>query len=219
MTDSSDDNLLSQLGQRARESQQRDALRPLGDAFNARMVQQIKDSLGESDIEEEQPLASSHRTAGRGWLALAASALAAVGLSFVVLDRDALPPLPGYELSLSSGATLRSDDAIAPLQIGDTLQVTLRPEFETDADLDVRVYRHSNSDWTNVSANIEIAASGAARVRVALTEANGIAPGTQDWWFVIGHDDALPSIEQLQDTEAASDEHWSAFRRQFELVP
>lgn len=219
MTDSHDDNLLEKLGERARETQRRDALRPLGEDFNARMVQQIKKSVADSDTEEDLGPARSRRVVHRGWLALAASAVAAVGLSFIMLTRDALPPLPGYELSLSGGATLRSDEVSAPLQIGDTLSAVLRPNIDTDAKLDVRVFRENAGDWVTVPAIVDISNTGAARVRVRLDEAIGIEPGAQDWWFVIGHRDALPSAMQFEAGAPTSNDQWSAFRTRFELVP
>lgn len=219
MTDSHDDQLLKQLGERARDAQSRAALRPLDDAFNARMQQQIKTSLQNTSHDVETPNATMQTARPTRWLALAASAVAAIGLSFVMLTRDAIAPLPGYELALSGGAKMRSDDTRAPLQLGDKITATWRPAIDTDAELDIEIYRQADDGWAAVPATVAIAPSGAALVTVFLNEEAGVEAGPQDWWFVLGRSGAMPHPEQLPAGNSAREDDWTAFRERFELVP
>lgn len=219
MTDSHDDQLLKQLGERARDVQSREALRPLGEDFNARMREQIKASLNTASAEDEEPQAPLQAANSSRWLALAASALAAVGLSFVVMTRDAVAPLPGYELAMSGGAKMRSDDTRAPLQLGDKFSAMLRPDVDVDAELDVRIYRRSDDGWSDVPAEVAVSDSGAARITIVLNEDAGVVPGAQDWWFVIGRSESLPAPNALPDRDRAGKDDWAAFRERFDVVP
>jgi hypothetical protein len=218
--ESHDDELLRSLGRHTAERQKRDALRPLSADFQRRMANQIKRSVS-ATVESAD---DSPRGAGPArrlpWLALAASVLAAVGLSVTLVSRDPSVALPGYSLEFRGGAQVRSGSDAAPLQTGDQLDVVLRPDVATDQPLDLTVYRQQGDTLLPIDVNVRWSSDGAARVTALLDASLGIAPGTQHWLFVVANDGEGPSqraLVALQD-EAHGDS-WHAFRVSFELVP
>ncbi len=233
-TDDADEQLLRSLGQHDRDRRTRDALRPLGDDFQARMVDQIQAQLGADSAAPPQTDAPVDNLADnpasnvvpltrrpkRTWMAaLAASAVAAVGLAFVVGPlQSSGPDLPQYALEFQGGAVVRGSNDAAPLQIGDTLTAVVRPTQAFDGTPTLTVYRRTQTTLVPVDADVQWADSGAARVRVVLTDA--LPPGPQDWWFVVASSDRAPGREWLEaTTPPASGSGWQVLQQRFELVP
>lgn len=222
MTDErTQDELLQSLGRHARERQKREALRPLSEDFQRRMADQIKLAVTDDAGEEKEDSApAAPRTRPAPWLALAASVLAAVGLTVTLVSRDPATALPGYSLEFRGGAQVRSGDAVAPLQMGDRLDVVLRPDVTTQLPLAVTVYRQQDSALAPVDVDVRWSDEGAARVTATLDTTLGIAPGPQSWLFVVAHEGDAPTPRALRRLDDdARGEGWQAFRVSFELVP
>lgn len=227
--DDRDEALLKSLGLHEAGQRTRDALRPLGDDFQARMVDQIQAQLGTSgdpgieDAPTDDALPDNvvrlERRPQRPWVAaLAASALAAVGLAFVLGPMQSAPSIPQYTLEFRGGAVVRGDDDLAPLQVGDTLQAIVRPAEAFAGTPSLDVYRRDGEAFATVDANVQWADSGAARVTVVLDDSLPLGP--QDWWFVVMGDAGVLGTSDLEAlTPPASGEGWQVLRQRFELVP
>ncbi|MEO1576792.1 MAG: hypothetical protein AAFU65_17730, partial [Pseudomonadota bacterium] len=212
----------------------RDALRPLGDDFQARMVDQIQAQLGvdsTSDAHDATPAPDQTHDDDlpdnvvrlsqprRPWIAaLAATAVAAVGLAFVAGPLTSGPAMPEYSLEFRGGAVVRGNDDLAPLQVGDTLQAIMRPASDVQNAASLTVYRRDGDALVEVDAGVQWADSGAARVSVVLDDS--LPLGDQDWWFVVAADGREPTIGALTKLDApTSGKGWQVLRQRFELVP
>lgn len=227
-----DDELLKEIGERARDQQTRDALKPLPKEFNERMINQIRGQLAESispsaDVADVAALDATPELArdnvtvlptsrSRWMVALAASVLAAIGISTTLQFNDAADPLPGYSLEVNGGAIVRGADETAPLQVGDTLRAVLRPARSFDGELELFVLRDVAGQAVEIPAEVTWADSGAARVRIKLDPALNLEPGTQSVWFVVTSSGDLP--QDMGQLEKSSDARQS-IPFAFELVP
>ena len=227
--DDHDDALLEALGKQSQNERMSDALRPLGRDFQARMVDQIQAELGgqapqnnASDAaasgDNVVELAARRRSP---WVtALAASAVAAVGLAFVLGPMQSGPALPDYTLEFQGGAVVRGEDQLAPLQFGDTLRAVVRPDTDLGGAATLQVFRVDGETLRAVPADVQWADSGAARISVTLTETLGLTAGPQDWWFVVSHEADAPGVDELARLSApVRDTNWQILRQRFELEP
>ncbi len=214
-TNDSNDDLLRQLGDHARDEQRREALRPLSQDFQQRMAQQIKSTVDKNTADA--PARSSHQ---RTWFALAASLMLGIGLSFGLIDRSPSTALPDYELEFRAGAETRSSTSDAALRSGDALDIVLRPRVDTAEPLVVYVVRRAGDTLVPVDVTSRWSDSGAVRISATLDAQMGLAPGPQDWWFVVARARDEYDVAALSSLNATTrDKHWLAFRHQFEFQP
>ncbi|MFK8015076.1 MAG: hypothetical protein AB8G17_06515 [Gammaproteobacteria bacterium] len=220
MTDEQqDEQLLKDLGDYNRDRQTREALEPLSEDFQSRMAQQIKDAVRSPELDavaDITPHIATKVTRGP-WLALAASVLAAVGLSVGLMSQSPIDTMPAYTVEFRGGAQMRSDASPAPIQFSDRLDVVLRPDIATDETMTVTVFRRENSQWVQVPTTVNWSESGAARIQATLDETLGLTPGLQEFAFVIARDGEFPG-DQSVDADAESPD-WQVLKQRFELVP
>ncbi len=186
-----------------------EVFRPLDAGFRARMVEQVLALLRPSTRRRPAGVLAFLK-AHRGWPRLAA--VAAVALSLYWLGHDAgrhrAPPaglaaasLPLYELTVT-GVAARRSASIAPeiptLAAGTSCTLVLSPATPAAGPVGGRFYAVRGELWKRWRVELEVASSGALRVRGPIIDDLSLEPGS--WLLVaaVGRPQALPSVPELR---------------------
>lgn len=176
-----------------------EAFRPLGAEFQARVVSKIK--RRRRVIPFPLPPVSPR---AKIWVGLAAAAAAAV---FFRVPPPAMPPLPGYESSVSGGVQASRGGTPGPvngLQVfvpGSPLTITATPATSVQ-NVEARVFLSSLArpgflPW-EPEPPLEITNQGTVRLQGTLGQDIQLSPGDWRIWIVVGRKGRLPSGKELQ---------------------
>jgi hypothetical protein len=190
-----------------------EAFRPLGPRFQARIVDRIAAELPGPRKARVLPFPAARIG---GWLTAAAAAAAILA---VLLRPSA--PLPGYEISVTGGASAIRGERIQEPDFapGDAVEVRLRPGTAFRGRLEARLFLLGDGELRRLDAESEID-GGAVRMNAVL--APDLRPGTWTLWAVVGRPGDLPDPGELQSL-AAGDEvrrrDWIAIPKGLRIRP
>ena len=190
-----------------------EAFRPLGPAFQTRVVDRIAAELPGARKARVLPFPAARIG---GWLTAAAAAAAILA---VLLRPSA--PLPGYEISVTGGSSaMRGEQIQEPgFAPGDAVEVRLRPGTASRGRLEAELFLLRDGEVRRLDAESEID-HGAVRMKTVLDP--DLRPGAWTLWAVVGRPGDLPDPAELQSL-AAGDEvrrrDWIAIPKGLRIRP
>lgn len=175
-----------------------EAFRPLGPAFEARVVAAAK-----RELPQPRPrLLPFRRPAAPLWVSLGAAS--AVAASLLLFFRPlVMRPLPLYMAELSAGdQELRGSEhqpgELPSFSPGSLLTLRLEPEEAPDGEVEVRCcFFLRGAEVVRWRAKVEQGAAGVVRVRGALGKDFALSPGDWTVWVVVGRSGKIPREAEL----------------------
>jgi hypothetical protein len=198
-----------------------EAFRPLGPAFEARLVGNLAAQLrGEAAPPIAPPVAPVRGPRRRLWAGLAALA-AAAGVTGLWLRLPAAG-MPAYTLAAVGAADERGNEAPGPaapvvLVPGAAFELVLTPEQAQTTPLEARFYRQAEGGLEELAFEVERSPQGALRVRCRVGAPACVPATSGSLWTVLGRPGRLPTAAELAALASAGDapiqeEGWTAWR-------